>query len=299
MKTYEKQIYKTTLVGSLVNIILVAAKLITGILGHSNAMIADAIHSLSDLITDVIVIVFVKIANKPIDKNHAYGHGKYETLAVTIIGCILLFVAAGILWDSTLNIIKSIKIGPLKSPGIIALWAAVASIVFKEILYRYTLRNGKKYNSKAVIANAWHHRSDALSSVGTTLGIAGAIFLGGKWSILDPIAAVIVSLFIAKAAIGLLKPSIEELLEKSLPEEIENNILKITSSIDGVHQPHNLRTRRIGNNIAIELHIRMDGELSLEYSHSTTNLIEAKFREQYGVNTHINIHVEPIPKQLT
>lgn len=290
----EKKIYKVTITGSFVNFILVAFKFLAGIFGHSSAMIADAIHSLSDFITDIIVLIFVRISNKPVDKGHDYGHGKYETMATAIIGGILLLVGFGVLWNGAYKILFFVKGGILESPGILALVAAILSIIAKEILYRYTVIEGKKLNSQVVIANAWHHRSDVLSSIGTAIGIGGAILLGTHWRVLDPIAAVIVSLFIVKVAIQLLIPCLEDLLEKSLPDDIEKEIIDLVTSFDGVCQPHNLRTRRIGNHYAIEIHIRMDGDLSLREAHRTATAIENKLKQQYGQGTHVGIHVEPI-----
>ncbi len=292
--TREKEIYKVTIWGSIVNFILLVFKFIAGFLGHSSAMIADAVHSLSDFVTDIIVVVFVRISGKPEDEDHEYGHGKYETLATAIIGALLLVVGIGILVDSTTTVIDVINGKTLEAPSILALAAAVISILLKEILYQYTLFKGKRLNSKAVIANAWHHRSDAFSSIGTLLGISGAIFLGAKWRILDPIAAFIVSIFIIKVSIGLIKPCLEELLEKSLPKEMENKILSIILSYPEVSSPHHLRTRHIGNHIAIEIHIRMDGEMTLNKAHEITKQIEVSLKEEFGKDTHIGIHMEPI-----
>lgn len=289
----EKEIYKVTIIGSIVNFLLVIFKFVAGILGHSAAMLADAVHSLSDFVTDVIVIVFVRISNKPQDKSHDYGHGKYETLATAVIGLLLLVVGFGILWNGASSIWAFINGEQLEKPGMVALVAALISIVSKEILYRYTVIKGKNLNSQAVIANAWHHRSDALSSIGTTVGIGGAILLGDHWRVLDPVAAVIVSFFIMKVAVQLLIPCVEELLEKSLPEEVEKQIEQALLSFPGVTEPHHLRTRRIGSYCAIEVHVRMDGWITLEKAHDTTKAIEYKLKEMFGEGTLINIHVEP------
>ncbi len=292
-----KAIYKVTLVGSLVNFLLVVFKFFAGIMGHSAAMLADAVHSLSDFITDIIVIAFVRISSKPEDEGHDYGHGKYETLATAIIGIILLFVGFGILWNGATSIYHFLNGASLPEPGMLALIAALISIVFKEILYQYTIFEGKKLNSQAVLANAWHHRSDALSSIGTAIGIGGAILLGNHWRVLDPIAAVIVSLFIMKVAVQLLIPCVEELLEKSLPAEVEDKIQETILSFPGVSSPHHLRTRRIGNYYAIEVHVRMNGKIPLEEAHHTATAIENKLRELFGRGTHIGIHVEPMKEE--
>ena len=224
----KRKIMAVTLTGSLANFLLLVFKFVAGVLGHSSAMIADAVHSLSDFVTDVIVLLFINISSKPKDEGHDYGHGKYETLATTIIGIVLMCVGAGLFWDGA-NKVFGFYFGgeQLESPGKIALTAAIISILIKETLYRLTLYVGKKENSQAVIANAWHHRSDAFSSIGTTLGIGGAILLGDNWRVLDPIAAVIVSILIVKVAFQLVIPAINDLLEKSLPTEVEDKILSI------------------------------------------------------------------------
>ena len=290
----EAGIYRVTLVGSVVNLLLLVFKFVAGILGHSAAMLADAVHSLSDFVTDIIVIIFVRISSKPEDEGHDYGHGKYETLATAIIGLVLLFVGFGILWNGATSIWDFWQGGELKEPGMLALWAALASILFKELLYQYTVLKGRRLNSQAVVANAWHHRSDALSSIGTAVGIGGAILLGEQWLVLDPLAAVVVSLFIMKVAIQLLVPCVEELLEKSLPAEVEEKIKQEILSFPGVTSPHHLRTRRIGSSYAIEVHIRMDGQITLEEAHHTATAIENRLKSEFGSRTYINIHVEPV-----
>lgn len=290
----ENEIYRVTVAGSIVNLLLTTFKFIAGIVGHSSAMIADAVHSLSDFVTDIIVIVFVRISSKPADRSHGYGHGKYETLATAMIGCMLMGVGIGILVEGIRKIIAVSNGETIEAPGTIALVAAAISILFKEILYRYTVHKGKSLHSQAVIANAWHHRSDTFSSIGTLLGIAGAIFLGKAWRILDPIAAIIVSIFIIKVAFKILIRSLEELLEHSLPKETEEEIIEIILSVEGVVSPHHLRTRRIGNNLAIEVHIRMDGNITLTKAHQMTSVVEWSLKERFGKETHVNIHTEPI-----
>ena len=290
----EKEIYKVTIVGSVVNFLLLVFKFVAGILGNSAAMVADAVHSFSDFVTDVIVVVFVRISGKPEDKCHAYGHGKFETLATAVIGIILFFVGLGMFYSAATTIVNVVEGKTLEAPGMLALVAAVLSVLLKELLYRYTVYKGKNLDSQVVIANAWHHRSDAFSSIGTLVGISGAVFLGKSWRILDPIAAVVVSFFVIKVAIQLLKPCLDELLEKSLPAEVENKIIDIILSFPNVSSPHHLRTRRIGNLMAIEVHIRMDGETSLNESHDTATQIEQRLRQEFGDKTHIGIHMEPV-----
>ena len=182
----------------------------------------------------------------------------------------------------------------LESPGMIALIAAVVSIVSKEALYRYTIIHGRKLKSDALVANAWHHRSDGLTSIATTIGIGGAIILGDKWTILDPLSALLVSIFIVKIAFQLLKPCVDELMEKSLPDEVENEITAIVQSFDGVSDLHNLRTRKMGNICAIEFHIRIDGQTTLAQAHDMVSKIEQRLKEHYGQGTHVIIHTEPV-----
>ena len=292
----EKSIYKVTWIGSIVNFLLLVFKFIAGFLGHSSALVADAVHSLSDFATDIIVIVFVKISGKPEDDDHRYGHGKYETLATALIGVALFAVGIGLLVSGATKVADVIKGVVLPAPSMIALVAAAVSIVTKEILYRYTVRVGKNLNSQAVVANAWHHRSDAFSSIGTLIGIGGAILLGEKWRILDPLAAIVVSAFIIKVAADLLKPCVDELLERSLPAETEKRILDIIASFPEVSSPHHLRTRRIGNHIAIEVHLRMDGNTSLEDAHTVATNVERQLKSEFGPDTHIGIHMEPVKR---
>ena len=292
--TREKEIYRVTLVGFVVNLILSAAKLAAGILGRSGAMVADAIHSFSDMATDIVVIVFARISSKPKDDGHDYGHGKYETLATIIISLALAAVGIGILSSSIGSIRTILEGGTLPRPGAVALVAAVVSIVAKEILYRYTVRVGRRIDSPSVIANAWHHRSDALSSLGTFAGIGCAYFLGEKWRIADPIAALLVAVFIFKIALDLIRTGLGELLEKSLPADVEQAILSIVTANPEVREPHNLRTRRIGASIAIEVHVRVDGAMSVAHSHALTVDIEHRLRARFGAGTMIAIHVEPL-----
>lgn len=284
---------RVTWVGFGLNLVLTAFKLFAGVVGHSGAMVADAMHSLSDFATDIVVLVGFRFVSKPADRGHDYGHGKYETLATAVIGGALLLAGASILWGGACKVWHSIKGGHLEAPGGIALVAALVSIVTKEWLYRYTVATGKRINSQAVIANAWHHRSDAFSSIGTMLGIGGALVLGEKWHILDPLAAVVVSVFIIKVAIDISSGSIKELMEESLSDEVEGEILRIVAAFQGVTHPHNLRTRRIGMDIAVDLHIRVDGDMRVEDAHEITSGIEREIRGRFGPSTFISIHIEP------
>lgn len=290
----QKETYRVTIAGSIINILLLAFKFAAGILGHSAAMIADAIHSLTDFVTDAIVLVFVRLGSMPTDRDHDYGHGKYETLASAIIGVSLLVVGMMICYSGVTKTYHAMCGEPLQQPGFIALAAAVASVVLKEWAYRFTVRVGRRCHSEAVVANAWHHRSDALSSVGTTVGIGGAIILGEKWAVLDPLTAIVVSFFIMKAAWSVLSKAVGELTDGSLPKETEDEIESIVSEDNEVSVVHNLCTRRIGNRIAIEMHVRMPGETSLYVAHHHATEIEKRLKQRFGADTHISIHLEPV-----
>jgi cation diffusion facilitator family transporter len=290
----EKEIYKVTLIGGAVNVLLLVFKFVAGFVGHSAAMVADAVHSLSDFLTDIIVLVFVHISGQPKDKSHDYGHGKFETLAMTLIGLALLGVAIGIIYKGGIKIAAWLQGEQLEAPGMLALWAALASIVLKEAVYQYSMIQARKLQSQAVEANAWHHRSDALSSIGTAVGIGGAIFFGQRWAVLDPLASIIVGAFIVKVSVDLLRNGVGDLMEQSLPDDVEQEILSLAGGVPGVSEPHDLRTRRIGNHYAIELHILVDGDLPLREAHEKADEVEQRLIERYGPETHVVVHVEPL-----
>ena len=292
-----KEIYRVTLVGGVVNVVLVLFKFVAGIIGHSAAMVADAVHSLSDFVTDIIVLVFVRISGKPKDKSHDYGHAKYETLAMTIIGMSLVIVAVGIFYSGVVKIAFWAQGGNLEAPGMLALWVAGLSVVMKEAVYQYSMYKARQLQSQAVEANAWHHRSDALSSIGTAVGIGGAIFLGQRWTVLDPLAGCVVGIFIVKVAVDLLRRGIGDLMEQSLPDAVEETMLQMVSELPGVIRPHDLRTRRLGNHYAIELHILMDGNITLHEAHQKASEVEQLLRSHYGEETHVAVHVEPIGEE--
>ena len=293
MPTRVQRITRITVFGTIVNTLLLAFKFLAGILGGSAAMLADAVHSLSDFLTDIVVLVFVKISNRPADRKHSYGYGKYETLATLCIGIALLAVGIGIAVDGVEKIIQVCNGETLAQPGWIAFWAAIASIALKELTYWLTIRVAKQVDSEALRANAWHHRSDALSSIGTGLGIGGAILLGQKWTILDPIAALVVSVFIVLTALRLTYGAIGEFLEQSLPEENENEIRAIVAADKELSELHHLCTRRLGNRVAIEMHLRMPGNTPLSIAHKHASAIEQQLKQRFGDQTHINIHLEP------
>lgn len=292
--TRERRIYRVTLTGSVVNVLLLLLKFAAGILGHSAAMVADAVHSLSDFLTDIVVLVMVRLSGRPADSDHKYGHGKFETLATAIIGIALIVVAVMLGWGGVGKIVAFLRGEQLVAPGRIALAAALASVVLKEWVFRITRRVAREVGSQALEANAWHHRSDALSSIATAVGVGGAILLGNRWAVLDPIAAVIVSVLILVTAAELLRPALGELLEESLPAETESRILNIVSADPIVSDIHNLRTRRIGSIIAIEMHLRMPGHMPLCEAHRHASDIEEALRREFGADTYIMLHLEPM-----
>lgn len=292
--TRENELTKVTLLGSVGNLVLLSFKFVAGIVAGSSAMVADAVHSLSDFLTDLIVLVFVRIGAKPQDESHDYGHGKFETLATLFVALALVGAAIGIIVSGSLKIARWLQGETLETPGMLALWAALLSILVKEILFRFTIAKGRALESPAVVANAWHHRSDALSSVGAAVGIGGAILLGQRWAVLDPLASIVVGGMLVKVAWDLLRESTGELTDSSLSAETEREIEDIIRSFPQVSEPHNLRTRRIGNRIAIEAHVRLDGTMSLNEAHDIVSDIERKIRNHFGHGTIVTIHMEPV-----
>ena len=292
-KTRTQKAQQVTLIGAVINVILSVCKILAGIIGKSSAMIADGIHSLSDLVTDVIVIVFFRISDAEKDDEHPYGHGKFETFSTFLIALVLFFVGLGIFYGGTSKIISVIRGELLPKPQMIALWAALISIVCKEGLYQYTKIVGRQINSQAIIANAWHHRSDAFSSIGVAIGIAGAIFLGDKWVILDPVAGVIVSFFIIKMSIGLSLPSIQELMEASLPKETVQKIETLIMADSEIISFHKLRSRKVGEVFVIDVHIQLDNTIPLVKAHNISRALSQRIRDEFGNKTQINIHTEP------
>ena len=293
----EDQIRRITLIGSAGNVLLVIVKLIAGVVGHSSAMIADAVHSLSDLLTDFIVLLFVGISARPQDSSHDYGHGKFETLASLMVSIALIGAAIGIIVSGASKFAAWLGGADLQSPGKLALWVAVISILVKELMYQYTARKGRDLESQALVANAWHHRSDALSSIGAAIGVAGAVLLGGRWTVLDPLASIVVGAMLIAVALKIMRPSLGELTDESLSEAQESEIMGIISSFPEVSEPHNLRTRHIGNKVAIEAHIRMDGEMTLNSVHQITYEIERKLKDRFGADTIVTLHMEPTKNQ--
>lgn len=289
----EKRITRVTLLGSVVNLVLSVGKVLAGVFGHSAAMIADGIHSISDLASDIVVLVFVRISSKGEDRDHEYGHGKFETLATLIMSLILIVVAAQLMASGIRTIAGVLSGEAIPSPKYIALVAAVVSIVSKEWLYRYTVKAGNELDSPVVVANAWHHRSDALSSVGSLVGIAGAMFLGSKWTMLDPLASCCISIAIFVLAVKMAVPSLKELLDVSLPRDMEQKIIAVSSAVPGVMNVHGLKTRRNGPSIIMEAHIVVDPSITVVQAHNIATAVEDALKHSFGNETQISLHIEP------
>jgi cation diffusion facilitator family transporter len=292
-----EQAVRVTGVGLIVNLGLTLFKLFAGILGNSAAMVADAVHSLSDFLTDVVVIFGFKIARKPVDESHNYGHGKIETLSASLVGLMLLVVAGQILFYGLRRTLLFFAGGNLEQPALIALYAALASIVSKEIMYHYTIFEARKINSMALTANAWHHRSDAFSSLCTMIGIGAAIFLGGKWVVLDPLMAILLSFIILKVSLKIFHSSINELIEASLDEETEGRIREIIQKTDGVKVLSSLKTRRIGNNIAVDIRIKVESALDIGEANRISIHVEHNLKKAFGPYTYVLVKAEPYERE--
>ena len=289
-----KKILRVTLLGSASNAFLVLLKLFVGIAGHSSAMIAEAINSISDFLTDIIALIFIRISGKPKDHDHHYGHGKFETLASVVMAVVMMGVGLLLLYQSLLTIIGLWR-GTLQLPypSRWTLLVAFVSLLIKLLLYRYTHRWTLRLKSSALEAKALDHRSDTLTLLTVLLGIAGAIFLGNHWLFLEPLAASIVSLFILRMGWSVLRPAFNELTEVSLSPHIEGEITEIIHAIPHVEGIHRLRTRSIGGIYAIEVDLFVDGRMSVAEGHDITLRIEQELRVRYGSATHVAIHVEP------
>ena len=283
---------RCTLVGLTSDVGLSMLKIAAGIFGKSSAILADGIHSISDTVTDALVYAMVRLSGKGIDERYRYGRGKYETLAAFLISIILVVVALGLMSEGIQDVLAAIKGKALDRPHNIALLVGIFAVIVKEGLYHYTQIKGKKTGSTALAAYAWHHRADALSTAATLLGVAGAMFLGERWRVLDPIAAIAVSVLILVLAYRMGRPAVEELLEVSLPQDEQDKISSIINSTPGVKSFHNLRTRRNGNLRVVDIHIKVDGDLSVSDSHDITRKIECELGNELG-EVMTNIHVEP------
>lgn len=289
-----EQAQRITITGIVVNIALMLVKFAAGFLGNSQAMIADAIHTLSDFATDLAVLIGIRYSKKPVDEDHAYGHGKYETVTATLIGIILFVVGIRIGWNAIHTIFDVLNGKTLARPSQVAFWAALLSVVLKEILFRKTLVVGRLTRNDAIVANAWHHRSDAMSSVGTAIGIGAATFLGNEWTIMDPVAAIVVSFLLMKVAFDIVKDQLGCLTERSLSRSVHEEITRLALSLPDVFYPHNLRTRAVGKTVVIDLHIRVNPDMKVSNAHAVATNLEDKLREHFGTDMIANIHIEPL-----
>jgi cation diffusion facilitator family transporter len=288
---------RITAVSITLNVFLGIVKILVGIIGRSGALIADGIHSFSDFVSDIVVLIGIKLADKPVDDSHNYGHGKFETFSTAILGAILFAAGIMIFWEAAQKIYAVMQGGIISQPESLALWTAALSVLVKEALFHYTKRVGEKTGRPSLIANAWHHRSDALSSIAAFIGIGGAIILGKGWRILDPIAAVVVTFFILKVAVEVLKDSLDELLEASLGIEETQKINEIVGTVKGAKNPHNIRTRKVGSAAVIELHLWVDPALNVVEAHDISTEVERALKKHFGRNTFISVHIEPEKEQ--
>lgn len=287
------QAIKVTNVSIGLGILLVILKFIAGIFGRSSALIADAVHSLSDLISDAFLLVAFFIVRQPQDDNHNYGHGKFETLSEVIIGILLILAGVGIGIGNFEKLVDFYRDKSYPLPGFLALMGAILSILVKEFLFFYTLKASKKLNSNALKANAWHHHSDALTSIATLVGVGGAMAIGGKFWVLDPLAGFAISFFILWMGIGISKEGIADLMERSLGEEARQKIVEICGEVEGLSNPHQIRTRRIGSDPAIELHVNVPGSMNVKEAHHLVDEYEKLLQKEFGKSAFITIHMEP------
>ena len=296
LKKNAREIRKVTLVGMLVNLFLTGLKFAVGIFGSSQAVIADAVHSLSDMITDLAILFGVKYWSTPADDDHPYGHARIETLITLGIGLILFIVAGNLFYKAIITIPD--KDG--SPPMLIALLGPFVSIIFKEIIYRWTIKVGKRIKSSSLIANAWHHRSDSLSSIPALAAVAVAA-INPKWAFVDHIGAIVVSIFIIRAAFQIIRPALEELTDKGLSEPEQSKIRQIVSGVGGVKAFHGLRTRRTASLYFIDLHILVEDDLSVKEGHdiaeNVKNTLKSENKSIYDVLVHIEPYYSHIPEK--
>ena len=277
-----------------VNTALTLAKFVAGLLGRSSAMIADAAHSASDFATDFAVLIGMRLAGKPQDCDHPYGHGKYETLAAAVVGVALCGVGLAIAFHGVSALWGAWAHGELPArPGMVAFWAGFASIVIKEWLYQVTARVARQTGNDALLANAWHHRSDAFSSIATTVGVGAGALFGGHWSLLDPLAATGVGAVLLKIAWDIVRDAVDKLAEQGMSAAENARILELVHGVEGLSEPHHLRSRRVGSVAVIEMHFRVDPAMTVREGHAIANRVEQALRGAFGADAIVTIHVEP------
>lgn len=287
---------RVTREGLVVNIVLFLVKLAAGIVGHSQAMLADAVHTLSDFVSDIAVLLGIRYSSKPVDTDHAYGHGQYETLTAAFVGLLLFGVGLKIGWEAVRSLIAALDGTLPEPPERLAFWAAILSVVAKEAIFRRTLAVGKLTQNDALVANAWHHRSDAFSSVASALGIGAAVFLGKEWSVMDPVAALFTSFLLLRVSLGIIREKVGGLTERALPCEQLEEIRNLVLSYPEFSEPHNLRTRMVGPVPVIDLHVRVAPDMSVQEAHRLASLLEKDLQRRFGEETITNIHIEPLSK---
>lgn len=282
-----------TLVGFWINAALVVLKLFFGYWGHSEALVADGYHSLSDFLTDFMVLYFVGVSFRKADKDHPYGHGKFETVGSLLISVVLILVALGIGIAAIETIKNAFNGKEIPRPDVWTIVIAAVSIVSKEYCYRYTMRYARRYDSPSLKANAWHHRTDAISSIATLIGVSLSFALGDNWRILDPITSIIIAVFIGISAVSIAQPSLSELLEASLPQAELVKIRQIIRSVPGVKRVHNLRARQNGRSIIVDVNIHVDPDITIRQGHAIAEDAEQCLRKAFDSNMIIYMHVEP------
>ncbi len=285
---------RITALGALTNILLAGVKLTIGTVSGSRALVADGVHSLSDLVTDATVFLGIQAAEKPADETHSFGHGRYETISALFVGLVLGAAGVGVGVDAVRTIVDAVRGTFPNRPGPVAAVVAAVSILTKEILYRVTYRAGVTTGSPAVTANAWHHRTDALSSLAAFVGITAAAFFGPQWRIMDPAAALVVAILVVYVGGHTVWFALQEMTDAALPANIRREIVQEVRSVEGVNDPHNLKTRRLGTTVAVEIHIRVDGSITVDAGHHIATEVEKQIKVKFGSNTRVITHVEPI-----
>ncbi len=281
---------KVTLIGALVNIILIILKLFAGIIGHSQALIVDAVHSISDLFTDAMVLIGLRIGRKAPDEDHPFGHARIETLVSAVIGLALIGTAIYLGIKSAFNLYQHTEYHPTT----LALVGAAISVAFKEALYHYTVRTGRRIKSQLIVANAWHQRSDALSSVAVLLGVAGTL-IRPSWHILDSFAALLVSFFIVKVGLEILRNSLREFTDTAPKPEVLSEIRRHIRGVEGVLDMHDLRVRTSGGLYQTDVHIDVDRDLTVKEGHRIARAVERCLEENVEDLDSVIVHVDPAP----
>lgn len=279
---------RITWIGLLVNVVLSVAKLVIGTIAHSQAVVADGVHSLSDLATDITILFGVKFWSAPPDEKHPYGHRRIETVITTFIGTVLALVALGIGYEA----VSTIRAPHITTPGGMALGISLVCIVSKEILYRWTVAVGSRIKSTAVIANAWHHRSDALSSIPVAVAVAISFYFP-SWTFVDHLGAILVCVFILHAAWGIVKPTLGELVDEGVSLERIAELERMALAVPGVKSIHALRTRRAGSGIMVDLHVQVDGDLSVREGHAISSAVKRLMRQEHPDIFDVVSHLEP------